>query len=1085
MLASTAGLLLLLGAAAPPDDLRCEYLVNPLGIDAARPRLSWKLRPAEAGARGLKQSAYRVLVAADEATLAADKSDLWDSGKVESDRSIHVEYAGKPLESHAYCWWKVRVWDQDGKASEWSKPAHWTMGLLHPADWKAPWIGLDGGEGEGDDEPSAVKKAQWVWFPEGNPAVGAPIATRYFRRTFDLPKDGKIVKAVCAITADDEFVLYINGKKAGAGKDWRAAVEIDVTARLHAGANTLAVAATNAADPNVGPDHNPAGLIAALRIEMDKGDPVQVSTDERWRTSDKQADGWEAEDFDDSRWEAAKKLGAYGMAPWGEFGATEHRRLPARMLRREFTIEKKVKRAVAYVCGLGFFDLHLNGKPVGGDQFMNPALTGYDRRALYCTFDVTADVKRGANALGVVLGNGRYFAPRRKQPVDTTTYGYPKLLFQLRLEYDDGSTEDVVGDEKWNLTADGPIRANNEYDGEDYDARKEQPGWAAAGFDDAAWKPARLVKAPGGALEAQMVEPIRVTETLKPVAVKEPKPGVFVVDFGQAFYGVVRLHVSGPAGTRVQMHTSFNVTADGLLNDANDRSALNRDVYILRGKGDEVWNPRFKGNATRYVQVEGFPGKPSAENFEGLVLHTDMEAVGRFACSNDLINKIYSNARWGTRMQNRSVPMEPDRDERMPWSGHPAKTSESEGYAFNVARFYDHFLHNYRVHQGDDGSLQEILPPYWTFNNKDVIWPSVATIIPDWHHSFYGDERILADNYECMTKFVRFCEKTYQKPDFTVDYCHYGDWVDSSWIKDTTDKRTTSRPLMSTAYHYNNCRIVARAARLLGKDDDAKYFADLADKVQAGFNKRFFDPKTDKYESETQGSYVFALAFGLVPEDHKDAVVANLVDEILVKHKGHTSVGLVGMQWFMQVLTDAGRPDVAYRVATQTTRPSWGYMISKGATTSWERWDADVQDGGMNGESQKILSGNFEAWLYQTLGGINYDPDKPGFKHIILHPRPVGDLKWAKCTHRSMYGEVVSDWKIEDGVFRWSATIPPNTTATVYVPAKAAKAVREGDKLAGDAESVKFLRLEGGAAVYEVGSGNYTFTSTDWAPAGK
>ena len=247
-----------------------------------------------------------------------------------------------------------------------------------------------------------------------------------------------------------------------------------------------------------------------------------------------------------------------------------------------------------------------------------------------------------------------------------------------------------------------------------------------------------------------MVEPIRVTEVLKPVALTNPRPGVYLVDFGQAYYGTVRLKVSGPAGAQVHLHTSFNVTPDGLLNAANDRSALNTDVYILKGEGVETWSPRFKGNATRFVQVEGFPGVPDASNFEGLVTHTDMEPVGEFACSNPLINKIYLNARWGSRMQNRSVPMEPDRDERMPWSGHPAKTSESEGFAFNVARFYDHFLHNYRAHQADDGSLQEILPPYWTFNSKDIVWPSVVTIIPDWYYNFYGDEKILADNYECI-----------------------------------------------------------------------------------------------------------------------------------------------------------------------------------------------------------------------------------------------------------------------------------------------------------------------------------------------
>jgi alpha-L-rhamnosidase len=414
----------------------------------------------------------------------------------------------------------------------------------------------------------------------------------------------------------------------------------------------------------------------------------------------------------------------------------------------------------------------------------------------------------------------------------------------------------------------------------------------------------------------------------------------------------------------------------------------------------------------------------------------------------------------------------------MPWSGHPAKTSESEGYAFDVARFYDHFLHNYRVHQGADGSLQEILPPYWTFNSKDIVWPSVVTIIPDWYHDFYGDNRILADNYECMKRFVLFQQKAYQKPDYTVDYCNYGDWVDSSWIKDSDDKRITCRPLISTAYYYNNCRIVARAARLLGKTEDAKTFDALADKVKEGFNKRFFNPKTDKYESETQASYVFPLAFGLVPEDHKAAVAAHLVDEIMVRHKGHTSVGLVGMQWFMKVLTDAGRPDVAYTVAVQTTKPSWGYMVGKGATTIWERWDMDVQDGGMNGESQKILSGNLEAWLYQTLGGINYDSEHPGFKHILLHARPVGDLTFVRCSHRSMYGDIVSDWKIEGGAFHYDVTIPPNTTATVFVPAKEAKAVA-------GAEDAKFLRMAGNAAVYEIGSGKYSFVSSSWARDGK
>jgi alpha-L-rhamnosidase len=1072
-----------MGATLSVDDLRCEYLVNPLGIDGTAPRLSWKLVAVRPDSRGLIQSAYQILVGPSEAMLREEKGELWDSGKVASSQSLHVAYGGKPLASHAECWWKVRVWDQDGNASAWSKPARWTIGMLDAKDWTARWIGLDAGE-ETDKLVTLLRDASWIWYPGGKSTVGAPIGTRYFRRSVNLPEGRRIRKAFVLATADDSFVAYVNGRSVGSGQSWAEVKLFDVTDQLRPGLNTLAIAATNSPSPTVAPEHNPAGLIGILKVEFEQGEPLLVATDMHWQTNDKAVPGWEKTGFDDAGWKEPQISGPAGTSPWGKLAGPDHRRLPARMLRRDFAVAGNLRRATAYVCGLGFFDLHLNGQLVS-DQLMNPALTGYDRRACYVTFDLTKDVHPGPNAVGVVLGNGRYFAPRRSVPVPTRTYGYPKLLLQIRLEFADGKVENVVSDDSWRMTTDGPIRANNEYDGEEYDARREMAGWSLPGFDESKWSQASIVQPPGGTLEAQMVEPIRVCEVLKPVALTNPKPGVFLVDFGQAYYGTVRLKVSGPAGTEVRLHTSFNRTPDGLLNAANDRSALNTDVYTLKGQGVETWSPRFNGNATRYAQVEGFPGTPSLDNFEGLVTHTDMEPVGQFTCSNPLINRIYLNGRWGTRMQNRSVPMEPDRDERMPWSGHPAKTSESEGYAFNVARFYDHFLHNYRAHQGDDGSLQEILPPYWTFNSKDIIWPSVITVIPDWYYNFYGDPRPLADNVECMKRWVLFHQKAYQKPDYTIDYCNYGDWVDGSWIKGTVDKRTTSRPLMSTAYYYNNCRIVARAARLLGKPGDAAQFADLAENVKAGFNARFFNPKTNRYESETQGSYVFPLAFGLVPEDHRPAVIANLVDEIQVKHKGHTSVGLVGMQWFMQALTDAGRADVAYSVAAQTTRPSWGYMVSKGATTSWERWDTDTQDGGMNGESQKILSGNLEAWMYQTLGGINYDPEHPGFKHIILRPRPVGDLTFVQSSHRSLYGPIISDWKIEAGSLVWNVSVPPNTTATVYVPGNDASAVTEGNQPAARAAGVRFLRMEAGSAIYSIGSGTYAFRAPLRVAAGQ
>ncbi len=827
---------------------------------------------------------------------------------------------------------------------------------------------------------------------------------------------------------------------------------------------------------------NPGGWIGLVRVDFQEGPPLIITTDQSWKCAKTAGEGWQQTAFNDSDWMGARELGPLGMPPWGtpwkeaDFEG-DHRRLPARYLRREFQVAegKTVRRATAYVSGLGFFDLYVNDRLIG-DQLMNPALTGYDRRDLYATFDVTPQIHAGDNAIGIVLSNGRFFAPRRRIPVEMNTYGFPKLIAELHLEFADGSEQIVVSDPAWKVTADGPIRASNEFDGEEYDARQEMPGWSAAGFDDSLWQPAELVDPPGGELEAQMIEPIRVIQELKPVHIVEPKPGVWMVDFGQAFYGVVRVRVAGPAGTRVTVRTSFNVLPDGTLNFHNDRSALNTDVYWLKGEGVESWHPRFRGNATRWAQIEGLPSPPTADSFAGLVTHTDHEPVGSFECSNQLVNRIYQNACWGTRLQNRSVPMEPDRDERMPWSGHPAKTSESEGWVFNVARFYAHFLKNYRLHQGEDGSLQEILPPYWTFNNKDIIWPSVATIIPDWYYNFYGDDRPLGDNYEMMKRFVLYHEKTNLKPDATLDFCTYGDWVDATAIgRGKPVGGATSRALMGTAYFYRNCRIVERAARLLGKTDDADDFHALADRVEAAFNRRFLDPASGTYESQTQCSYVLPLAFGLVPKEHRPAVIDNLANDVMLAHRGHTSVGLIGMQWQMQVLTDMGRSGVAYQIATRTDRPSWGYMVSKGATTSWERWDTDTQDGGMNGESQKILSGNLEAWCYQTLAGINYDPERPGFKHIVLRPHPVGDLTWVRAAHTCLYGKIESDWRLDGGRLRWRMRRAPGTTATVVIPTHEPDSIRESGQPIARAAGIRPTGQSAESATFEVGSGEYLF----------
>jgi len=893
-----------------PADLRCEYLKNPLGIDRSSPRLSWKLEAAPPAGRGLRQTAFQILVAATEHALRAGNGDLWDSGKVASDQSLNVVYAGKPLESRQGCWWRVRIWDQDGRVSGYSEPAEWSMGLLHAEDWTAKWIGLDRGDETRPEDPART-------------------------------------------------------------------------------------------------------------------------------------------------------------------------RLPARMLRREFQAKKQVKRATVYLSGLGFFDLYINGAKVG-DHIMDPALTEYSKRILYVTFDVTGQLRPGKNALGVVLGNGRFFAPRGKDhPVKFKTYGCPKLLLQLEIEYAAGSRQQLVSDGDWRITTEGPIRANNEYDGEEYDARKEMPGWDKPGFDDARWQKVELAQSPGGPLEAQMLEPTRITQALAPVSISQTKPGVYLVDFGQNFYGQVRLRASAPAGTVVKMRQAYSLNPDGSLRSQDNRSALATDSYVFKGAGVETWSPRFRGQGFRRVEVTGLPGKVTADEFEGLVVENSLDPVGTFECSIPLLNHIYRNIRWGQRMFLRNgVPLDPDRDERQGWLGDPSKDSEGEAFNFNVAAFYDKWLEDIHLDQQPDGKQSDVSPAYWAFYSGDLVWPSVLTIVPDWYYSYYGDRRILETNYDAMKNWADFCLRQL-KPDYTLDKAEYADWCDTSSMDARhPDTGSTSRPLVGTAYCYLNARLMARTAQRLGRAEDEKQYADVAAKIFQGFNNRFLNRQTAKYESETQTSYVLALAFGLVPEDLREKVIQNLVDDIMVQHHGYLTVGLVGMQWLMETLTETGHPEVALSIATRTERPSWGYMISKGASTIWERWDMDTRDPGMNSEALLIQTGDLNAWFFQSLAGINYDAEHPGFKNIVMRPHPIPSLTYAKGSLDSPQGRVASHWQLQSGRFQWDIAVPPNATATVYVPAQDPEAVTESSKPAGSSTGVKFIRMEGDAAVYAIGSGTYSFAST-------
>ncbi|MHC4252702.1 MAG: family 78 glycoside hydrolase catalytic domain, partial [Planctomycetota bacterium] len=640
-------------AAASVTRLRCEYAVDPVGIGESKPRLSWVMT---SDARGDVQTGYQIIVASSERVLARDRGDLWDSRKVDSDRSAHVEYGGTPLGSRRRSWWKVRVWDSRGRRTGWSAPAVFETGLLRAADWKAEWIGSLFDDGGATD----LKGAKWIWFPEGNPAKEAPAGDRFFRRSFDLPAGARVESAKIVVTVDDRFVLYVNGKevaKSGGTDAWRKPVKVDLRDRLARGSNLLAVAATNTGAP--------AGFIGKLVVKIGGRKPLVVPTDKLWKVSRDRRGGWEAPGFDDSEWRAAMQVADFGKGPWGKVGASGTGRVPP-FMRKGFSLPKPVRSARVYASALGIYELLLNGKRVG-DYVFAPGWTDYRKRVHYQTYDVTDLLRRGENALGAIIGDGWYAGhvglggPNR--------YGdFPVLIYQLEVEYEDGSRETISTDATWKASP-GPLLTGDMLMGETHDARKEMPGWAEPGFDDAAWQAvtAREVSVP---LEAERGPAVRKLIELDARKVAEPTPGAYVFDMGQNMVGWARIAVRAPEGTTVQLRFAEMLNPDGTIYTRNLRGAKNIDRYVCRGEGLEVWEPRFTFHGFRYVEMTGLPRRPALDAVKGVVVYSDTPTTGTFECSSKMLNQLQQNIIWGQRGNYLSVPTDcPQRDERLGWTG--------------------------------------------------------------------------------------------------------------------------------------------------------------------------------------------------------------------------------------------------------------------------------------------------------------------------------------------------------------------------------------------------------------------------------
>ncbi len=746
---------------------------------------------------------------------------------------------------------------------------------------------------------------------------------------------------------------------------------------------------------------------------------------------------------------------------------------PSPMFRKDFSLAKTVRSAMVYVTAHGLYEARLNGEKIGLDV-LTPGWTSYTNRLLYQTYDVTAMLKKGGNAIGFTLGDGWY-----RGGIGRNTYGTQiSGLLQLEVTYTDGTKEVVKTDNTWKYSF-GPILYSDIYNGETYDARAEKTGWDKPGYNDADWKAAATQSFGDEAIISSIAPLAHEHEVFKPLKMIQTAANETVIDFGQNLVGWVRFKVNGKAGTVIKISHAEVLDKAGNFYTANLRAAKQQISYTLKGGGDEQYEPHFTYQGFRYIKIEGYPGQIDTASFRAVAVYSDMKTTGSFTCSNPLINQLQHNIAWGQKGNFVDVPTDcPQRDERLGWTGDAQVFSQTAAFNMDVSGFFTKWLADMKADQQPDGSIPFVIPN--VLGRRSVAsagWADAATIIPWNMYLAYGDKSILANQYSSMKAWVDYMT-AHSTNDLWNKGAHFGDWLFYR-PDDDNDGRSapTDKYFIAQVFYAHSTQLLINTAQVLGNTADADKYTRLLAKIKSAFIQEYVTPN-GRLVSSSQTAYVLALNFDMLPENLRPQAVDRLVQNV-ADYNNHLTTGFLGTPYLCQVLTRFGHTDLAYRLLLQETYPSWLYPVKMGATTIWERWDGQKTDGSFEAVTMNSFNhyayGAIGNWMYRNIAGLDNDDAAPGYKKIVIAPRPGGNMKFAKAELETLYGKLISDWKIDNGKFIINITIPANTTATVNLPNATGKPVTENNTAIATVKDISNIGTAGTAVKFNLGSGNYHF----------